>query len=306
VYNYDNRMPIRGNAMSRSNRLAATALAVILLPAAAVTADAQTLTANDVVERIKGQVGVPWREPTVDTFKAGDPATRVTGIAMTVMATLDVLQRAAAAGRNLVITHEPTFFDHFDPTAGLQAEGDAVATAKLKFIKDHNMVVWRFHDYAHRRQPDLIQTGTVKALGWTAFQDGSVPSLIKMPETTLSSLAADIKRRLGAHALRVVGNPELRVTRVALVPGAAGFAMHKKALQRPDVQVLVIGEAREWETVEYVDDAVAAGQDKALVIIGHIPSEQMGMEEATRWMKTFVTEVPVEFVPAKDPFWQPQ
>ena len=36
----------------------------------------------------------------------------------------------------------------------------------------------------------------------------------------------------------------------------------------------MIGEAREWETVEYVDDAVAAGQKKALIIIGHIPSEQ--------------------------------
>jgi hypothetical protein len=27
------------------------------------------------------------------------------------------------------------------------------------------------------------------------------------------------------------------------------------------------------------------------------------MEECTRWLKTFVSEVPVEFVPARDPFW---
>ena len=54
----------------------------------------------------------------------------------------------------------------------------------------------------------------------------------------------------------------------------------------------MIGEAREWETVEYVDDAVAAGEDKALVIVGHIPSEQAGMEECARWLKGFVTEVP--------------
>ena len=117
-------------------------------------------------------------------------------------------------------------------------------------------------------------------------------------------LAADIRSRLGAHALRVVGRPDMQVTKVALAPGAAGFAMHRAALQRDDVQVLVIGEAREWETVEYVDDAVAAGQEKALVIIGHIPSEQAGMEECARWLKGFVTEVPVEFVPAADPFWE--
>ncbi len=53
-------------------------------------------------------------EPTVDTFKAGDPDSRVNGIAVTMMATLDVLQRAAAHGDNLIITHEPTFFDHLD------------------------------------------------------------------------------------------------------------------------------------------------------------------------------------------------
>ena len=78
------------------------------------------------------------------------------------------------------------------------------------------------------------------------------------------------------------------------------------ALQRDDVQVLVIGEAHEWETVEYVDDAVAAGLDKALIVIGHIPSEQAGMEECARWLKGFVTEVPVEFVAAANPFWHPR
>ena len=72
------------------------------------------------------------------------------------------------------------------------------------------------------------------------------------------------------------------------------------------VQALVIGEAQEWETVEYVADAVSAGQQKSLIILGHIPSEQAGMEECTRWLKTFVTEVAIEFIPAREPFWSPK
>ena len=56
---------------------------------------------------------------TVDTFKAGDPDTPVTGIAVTMMATLDVLQRAAANHQNLIITHEPTFFSHQDTPEGM-------------------------------------------------------------------------------------------------------------------------------------------------------------------------------------------
>ena len=70
------------------------------------------------------------------------------------------------------------------------------------------------------------------------------------------------------------------------------------------MEVLVIGEAHEWETVEYVADAITAGQKKALIILGHIPSEQDGMEEFARWLGTFVKEVPVTFVPTLDPFWR--
>jgi putative NIF3 family GTP cyclohydrolase 1 type 2 len=274
-----------------------------VLSASGAPAAAQPLTARQVIERIKTHVGVPWSEPTVDTVKAGGLDTPVKGIALTMMATLDVLQRASASGHNFVITHEPTFYDHQDPTEGLVRENDPVTAAKLKFIADHHMVVWRFHDFAHRKRPDLIQTGVLRALGWSAFQDKDTPWIVKVPETTLKAMVADIQSRLAPRALRVVGNPSLKVTTVALIPGAAGFAMHRQALQRDDVQALVIGEAREWETVEYVDDAVAAGQGKALILVGHIPSEQPGMEDATRWLKTFVTEVPVEFVPAKDPFW---
>jgi hypothetical protein len=41
-------------------------------------------------------------------------------------------------------------------------------------------------------------------------------------------------------------------------------------------------------------------------MLTHIPSEQAGMEECAKWLKTFVKEVPVEFVAAKQPFWQPK
>src|ERR1700748_468190 len=74
------------------------------------------LTAAEAIERIQRKVGVPWRAQTVDTFKAGDPQTPLTGIATTCMATFDVLQRAAASGKNLVISHEPTFYNHEDLT----------------------------------------------------------------------------------------------------------------------------------------------------------------------------------------------
>ena len=52
---------------------------------------------REVVDRIRANVGVPWRSATVDGLKAGDPSTVVTSIVTTAMATVDVLRRAAAA-----------------------------------------------------------------------------------------------------------------------------------------------------------------------------------------------------------------
>jgi putative NIF3 family GTP cyclohydrolase 1 type 2 len=251
-------------------------------------------------------VGVPWQSDTVDTFKAGNPDTPVTGIAVTMMATLDVLKRAAATRNNLIITHEPTFFNHLDKPDELgEGDNDPVLAAKREFIEKHGLIIWRFHDHWHARKPDGIQAGMVHALGWEKFQDTANEHLFTVPRTTVEVLAADLKARLGIRVMRVVGEPHMQVTRVAMSPGAAGFGGETRALEMPDVEVLVVGETREWETVEYVADAVTEGKHKALIILGHIPSEQAGMEECTRWLKDFVTEVPVNFVPAAEPFWDP-
>jgi len=287
-------------------RTVVTALALAALlhpPAAGQAAPSHHLTARQVIERIQKNVGVPWRSQTVDTFKAGDPDTPVTGIATTMMATYDVLRRAAAAGDNLIITHEPTFYGHLDRTEDLEKENDAVWAAKREFIAQHHLVIWRFHDHWHMRRPDGIQTGMIRALGWQKFQNPTDDHLFTIPETTLDQLASSIKERLGIRTLRVVGEPSLRVTKLALNPGYPGFPGERHTLQRDDVEVLVMGEGLEWETIEYGADAAAEGRHKALIILGHIPSEQAGMEDCAGWLKTFVTEVPVEFIATAEPFW---
>jgi len=259
-------------------------------------------TAAEVIERVKKNVGVPWPESTVDTFKAGDSSTIVTGIAVTMMATLDVLERAAAKGDNLIITHEPTFYSHLDSTAGLERENDAVYAAKAAFIRSRRLVVWRFHDTWHQRNPDGVLTGVIKALRWERYQQSANPKIFDLPPTTLGALATLIRDRLGPRALRFVGDPSARISRVALSPGFAGGDANRRLFQGAGIDALIIGEAHEWETIEYSADAVAAKQKKGLIIIGHIPSEQAGMEEAARWLTTFVKDVRVDFVPTREPF----
>ena len=121
-------------------------------------AQSKALTAAEIIAQIQQHVGILWMKDTVDNIKAGDPNTPVTGIATTMMATLDVLQRAAANHQNLIITHEPTFYNHVDRPEGM-AESDAVWAEKRAFIEKHHLVVWRFHDHWHRMKPDGIFRG---------------------------------------------------------------------------------------------------------------------------------------------------
>jgi putative NIF3 family GTP cyclohydrolase 1 type 2 len=279
--------------------VAVMAIAVVAGPS---SAQEQKITARHVVEEIQKHVGVPWNAETVDTFKAGNPDAPITGIAVTMMATMDVLQRASAKGLNFVITHEPTFYAHLDKPEGMP-ENDPVWAEKREFIEKHGMVVWRFHDHWHMRHPDGIEEGTLHALGWEKYQSPQSQYLFVLPETTVKNLAQEVARKLNSPVVRVVGDPDMKITKVALSPGAAGFEAETHALERDYVEVLLVGETREWETVEYVADAQTQGRRKALIVIGHIPSEQMGMKECTEWLKGFVKGVPIEFVPAQQPFW---
>ncbi len=270
---------------------------------AAVRGSAQdaALTAGEVVARMKKNVGVPWRAETVDTFKAGGAETPVKGIATTMMATFDVLQKAMAKGCNFVVTHEPTFYNHEDQTADLT--GDATWRAKEEFLTRNHMAVFRFHDHWHAHRPDGINQGMTEELDWTRRADRENPRLFHFEGATLESLAREMKAKLKIRTVRVVGDPRLPVRTVAANWGYASQAGGIRALTRDGTDVLIVGEAREWEVVEYAADCVTAGRKKGLIVLGHVVSEQAGMKYCARWMKGFVSEAPVEFVAAEEPFW---
>lgn len=263
-----------------------------------------TLTAETVIDRIKSNITVAWQQETVDTYKGGGPEMKVTGIATTFLATLDVLKRAKAKGLNMIITHEPTFYNHLDNTD--QFEGDEIVAAKQKYIKDNNLVVFRFHDHIHQTSPDGVFKGIVNKLGWTDYEQNQRPYIYKLPELTVAELGSQLKKTFNTPTIRIVGNPELKITNIGLVLGAAGSTSQIRSLQRDDVEVLIIGETHEWETVEYVRDAVNMGKNKALMIIGHANSEEAGMDYCAEWLKKFISEIPIEFIEAGDPFWTPK
>jgi putative NIF3 family GTP cyclohydrolase 1 type 2 len=278
------------------------ALLIVLLTVLPSSALAQSpsLTAAEVMQRVIAATGATAPANTVDTLKAGDPNTKITGIATTFMDTYAVLEQAVATGKNLVITHEPTFYNHIDDQSPLA--DDPVQQQKLAYIREHHLVVWRFHDTWHMRQPDGILVGMVDQFGWKPYQSKTNPHLFALPPSTVGQIAASLQGRTGAHAIRIVGDPAMPATRIVLLPGASGSDKQIKALQQDGVELLIAGESREWETVPYVQDAAAQGRHKALILLGHEISEEAGMDECARWLRTIFPQTPISFIPANEPF----
>ena len=281
------------------------AAGVALASTAATRSIAQppsTLTVGELVNRIKAHVGIPWMTQTVDRIVAGDATMQVHGIATTMMATLEVIQRAVDAGKNMIVTHEPTFYSHQDTTTEL--EGDPTYEFKRKYLAEHGVAVFRFHDHWHRMSPDGINAGMTRELGWEKNAVAKDSHEFVFEPTTLGALVKTMTTRLNAHSVRIVGDPAMPVKRVAASWGYASLMPKMiKIAARPDIDVVICGETREWEMVEYVQDQIASGAKKALIVINHVASEQAGMRYCADWLKPFVPEVPVEFIASKEPFW---
>jgi putative NIF3 family GTP cyclohydrolase 1 type 2 len=265
------------------------------------------MTAGEIIETIKNNTGgsQAWNYETIDTFKAGNPKTIVTGIVTTFTPTMAVLAQAVENNCNLIISHEPTFYNHADEVKWL--ENDPVYKTKLDYINEHHIVIWRFHDHWHNTpgKPDGILLGMMDTLKWKSYEDAKDSTIFNLPETTLKELAVYLKNQLKIKALRVIGDPELKVSRIAFLPGAYGGQRHVKALEKEGVQVLLIGESNEWEGIAYITDAVGQKRNQAMILLGHVPSEESGMKECAKWLGSFLPGVPIKFIPAGEPFWQP-
>ena len=111
------------------------------------------------------------------------------------MQLLKLYARAIDLGANFIIAHEPTFYNHADDTSWLQ--DDDVYQYKANLLKQHNMAVWRNHDYIHSLVPDGVTMGVLEKLQWKKYAGHDVPNIITLPAaTTLKDLIGSSQRKI--------------------------------------------------------------------------------------------------------------
>lgn len=259
----------------------------------------QTYTVQNIIDLIIKETKVPVLKESIDYIKFGSPDQIVTGIVSTMFPTIDVIEKAVELKANFIIAHEPTFYNAVDDSS--KQEMNELIRKKQAYLKEHGIVIWRFHDYSHFMQPDMISQGVKRKMGWEPYQKKG-EALIQIPAISLQQLIQDLKKNLSIQKLRAIGNLSQTCSSIALLPGAWGEQAHINAIEKNNPDVLIVGELVEWETAEYIRDAQKLGSKTALIILGHSVSEEPGMELFVEWLSPKIPGLPITHIASGDPF----
>jgi len=237
-----------------------------------------------------------WLDPakTVDTFKAGDPKTEITGIAVGWMSYRWALEKALDQGCNVFVTHEPTYFDHRDSDP--RYFGIEQAAAKREFIEKSRIVIIRCHDLWDQFPKEGIPDSWAAFLGYSAplVSDG----YFRVYDVT-GQVSGDVARRV-AQRVRALGQPDVAlfgpcdkaVMRLALGTGAITPFFKFVHDYKADVAICTDDGMAGWQS-----GALAIDCGIPLIRVNHAVSEEPGMVNLARHLAQRFPEVPVRHVP---------
>lgn len=238
------------------------------------------MKAIDIIKALNEGATPP--EITCDTIKAGNHEKEIKSIGVTMFATVDVVKQAMAQGIDMLIVHEPTYYDHMD----IRIE-TPVTSAKKKLIDESGMVIYRYHDNMHFRNVDQVPEGEIHYLGLKGTLEStpySASYIFTCDEPiTATHLAEIMKNDLGIKHLRIAGELNKESTRLAACFGTPSGVF--ELLCDDSIEIVMTGEACEWKLAEYARDAAALGFNKTLMVMGHIPSERDGMRLLCKRMR---------------------
>jgi hypothetical protein len=58
--------------------------------------------------------------------------------------------------------------------------------------------------------------------------------------------------------------------------------------------------------ISYFQDVIASGRKIAMLVVGYGPSENPGVAEMARWMRSVLPDLTVDWWPVTDPSWIPR
>jgi putative NIF3 family GTP cyclohydrolase 1 type 2 len=221
----------------------------------------------------------PWVKPdTVDTFKAGDPSTVVRKIAVAWMPYMWTIRRAIDEGCNLLVCHEPVYYNHRDmDKAVFDFE---IARRKKELIESSRLVIYRCHDVWDRVEGKGIPATWGEFLGFSNLVKRSTfCHVYEIAETSSGEVARQVAgklKTLGQEAIQLIGPADKPVRRVAVGTGAITPFREMSGELGADLAICSDDGFTMWS-----HGTMAIDMGYPVILVNHACSEEPGMRTLT-------------------------
>jgi len=252
------------------------------------------MMAKDIVEHFLSRADWVNREKTVDRVIIGDPETRVQSCLVTWMPGLSALKEAVSKNHDLVVCHEPTFWDHFDRDPWSEPR----AAEKLGFVEKHGLVIVRIHD-SWDRWPEMgIPWAWARFLGLgerpeSTGADG-YQHRYDIDPVKLEDFALDVAHRcssIGEPMVQVSGDPDGMVSRVGIGTGC-GCAIGNYLEMGCDCSIVCDDGSIYWREIQMAKDL-----GHPVIRVNHGTSEEPGMVTLARYLTDNFSSIRVQHLP---------
>jgi len=252
------------------------------------------MIAQDVQNYLQS-LAVHWQYPedTVDTFKAGNPQAAVRGIAVGWMSYTWALQRALDLGCNVFITHEPTYYSHWDNNRDILRL--ATVRAKKRFVEENDLVIIRCHDLWDQIADIGIPDSWGHLLELGNAIDGD--TYIRVYETggrRADDLARHVAGRTAAYgqpSVQLIGSEEKIIHRASIGTGA--ITPYLECVERFAIDLAICTD----DGIDYWrDGGFAIDMNIPIIVVNHMVSEEIGVQRLAETLSRRFPTVPVRHI----------
>lgn len=243
--------------------------------------------------------------PRDDAIVFGDENTQVKGIGVTWSPTVKVLNEAVSHNLNFIITHEFLFWGHSE-TIWFNSEKDIMKkkpnALRRQILEKNQITVYNTHKNWDAAPGWGMCDAFPEMLGFEKeINRGRFIRVHEIEPVKVKHLADIVKEKMKIPVVRVAGDTERKVSRIATVVGGLGqiYGIGEEPYNL-GADVVVFGEA--------VDYAIRCCIENGMVAIetSHILSENPGVKNLAMKLKEKFSEIKVIFIDAGYPynFWR--
>jgi hypothetical protein len=262
------------------------------------------MTVAEAIAAIAGAWGAASPYPGLEGLVAGRGDGDLTGVATCASPSIDVLERAAKSGCNLVLADGHPFYAYDRMWSTLPGTPEALAGSPLvahkrTLIAEAGLTVARLKSAWDARFPAVAADGLARACGYPPDRRDGDSVSAAIPPQGVRAVAA----RIAGHGIRLIGDPDLVVRRAAFADGLVSPAKLGRILRDPAIDLVVAGEVIEWEAGPYMQDVRTNGRRAALMLIGFAASQTALPEAMAGAVRQVLPGVKVTAWQSPDPIW---